>query len=127
MLLDEAAQIVRHAGCHHQSILGLAVHCLGIDVIHVHLVLHQPSFLLELGEVLGRLGIHSFIILARSNREIYFGLNDVIERLFIVASLGTGLFAVQHVIGTALYQFHQFLGRTQSPERFYNCHSLTIF
>jgi len=47
--------------------------------------LHKPSTLLKLPEVVGRTLIDARIIFRRALREIDFGLDDVVETLFVVA------------------------------------------
>ena len=48
MLLDYARHVIIHVGTYHQTILGLAVHGLGIDVILFLIILLQPAFFLSL-------------------------------------------------------------------------------
>ena len=92
MLLDAASHIVIGMGTHHQTILRLAVHGLGINIIMFACVLNQPALVLELLEVLGGLLIHSGIILRCTHREIDLRLDNVIQTLLIVASLCPRLF-----------------------------------
>ena len=122
MLFDITLHVVVHIGADNKTILRLSIHGLGIDVIMVILVLHQPALVLKLLEVLGGLLIDTGIVLRSSDGEINFGLNDMVEALLVTAGLGTCLLTVEHVIGTALYLLHQLLWRTDSFEWFNDCH-----
>ena len=74
MLLDNAVHVIGHVCAHHQTILRLTVHGLGIYVIVLLIVLHQPAFVLEHPEVLGRFPVHTFIVLVRTYRKSISGL-----------------------------------------------------
>ena len=100
VLLNLARHIVIHVCSDDESVLRLAVHSLGIDVVLLLVVLHKPAVVLELLEVLGGLFIYSRVVFACSFREVDFGLNDMIEAHLIVASLGPCLFGVEHVVRT---------------------------
>ena len=122
MLFDITLHVVVHIGADNKTILCLSIHGLGIDVIMVIFVLHQPALVLKLLEVLGGLLIDTGIVLRSSDGEINFGLNNMVEALLVIAGLGTCLLTVEHVIGTALYLLHQLLWRTDSFEWFNDCH-----
>ena len=92
MLLDVALHVVVGMGANHQTILRLAVHRLGIDIIMFLRVLHQPTLILELLEVLCSLFVNTWIILRGAYREVNLRLDDVIQTLLIVASLCASLF-----------------------------------
>ena len=92
VLLDVALLVVVGMGAHHQSVLRLAVHGLGVNVVVLLVVLHQPSLVLELLEVLGSLLVDARIVFRRAYGEVNLGLDDMIQTFLIVASLGTGLF-----------------------------------
>ena len=87
-------------------------------------VLHEPSLILELLEVLGSLLIHFGIVLGGAYGEVDFGFDDMIEAHLIVASLGASLFTVKHVVRTALYFLHQVFWRTNTFKGFNNCHTI---
>ena len=78
MFFDFSGHIVVDIGSNYESILGLAVHCLGIDVVMLVSVLHEPSFVLEHLEVLCSLFIYSRVVLACANREVNLRLYDMV-------------------------------------------------
>ena len=57
-------------------------------------------------------------MLVGADGEVYFGFDDVIERLFVTLRFGTRFFGVQHVVRARLYLFHYVLRRTYAFERF---------
>ena len=124
VLQDHSVHIVSHSCSHHQSVLCVPVHRLGIHIIVFVGILHQPSLALELGKVVGRTLIHALVIFAGSLGEVYFGFDDMIERLLIVAGFCPCLLAVQHVVRPALHLLYQFARRAQSSEWFYDSHYL---
>ena len=126
MLLDHAIHVVGHVGTDHQSILGLAVHGLRIDVIAFLLVLHQPALLLEQLEVLCRLQIDSGIMLICPHRKINLRLNDMIEGFLVALSLCPCLLGVEHVVRPGSYLLDQRFRRPNALEWFYYCHNLFI-
>ena len=91
MLLDTTCHIVVGMGAYHQTILSLTIHGLRINVIMFLRILHQPTFVLKLLEVLGSLLVDARVVLAGAYGEVNLGLDDVIETLFVVASFGACL------------------------------------
>ena len=122
VLLDDTVHVVLHGSCHHDSILGPALHGLCINVVHFLFVLHQPSHLLELGEVFRRTLVHTAVIFARVLGKVYLRLDDVIERHGVAFGLGSGFVAAQDIIRAAFHLFHQVLWRPQPHKRFDCCH-----
>ena len=100
VLLDLASHIVINVGSDNKSILCLAVHCLGVDIVVFLVVLQEPAFVLELLEVLGGFLIDARVVLTCSLGEVYLGFDDMIQAHLIVACLGSGFFGVEHVVGT---------------------------
>ena len=92
VLLDNTRHIVVHISTHHKTILSLAVHRLCIDIIVLLLILHKPTLILKLLEVLSGFLVDAGIILAGTLREINLGFDDVIKTLFVVAGLSTCFF-----------------------------------
>ena len=78
VLLDNAVHIIGNIGTDNKTVLCLAVHGLGIDVIVFFIVLHQPAFLLEHTEVLCSFLINTFVMLIRTDGKIYFRLDNMI-------------------------------------------------
>ena len=62
VLLDIALHVVVRVGADHQTILRLALHGLSIYIIMFARVLHQPSVVLELLEVLGSLLVDTRVV-----------------------------------------------------------------
>ena len=98
MLLDGSVEIVVDEGANHETILGLAIHGLGVDVILLLVVLYQPSLVLEHLEVFSSLLIHARVILAGTGLEVDFRFDDTIKTLLVVAGLLACLFRVEHVV-----------------------------
>ena len=94
MLFDNAVQIVVYIGTYDQTVLCLAIHGLGIDIIVLFAVLHQPSFVLEHLEVFGSFGIHARVVLVGTFGKINLRFDDVIQRLFITFGLFACFFGV---------------------------------
>ena len=78
VLHDATFHIVFHPSCQHQSILCAPIHCLGIDIIAVLSILHQPPFLTEQVKLLTSHSIHTLIMLICTVFKIDFGLDDMI-------------------------------------------------
>ena len=92
VLLDVALHVVIRMCTDNKTILRLALHGLSVDVIVLLVVLHQPSIILELLEVFSSFLVDARVVLRGAYREVNLWLDDVIQTLFIVASLGTSLF-----------------------------------
>ena len=122
VLLDTAGHIIIGMSANYKTVLRLTVHCLCIDVVMLLLVLNQPTFILELLEIFGSLLIDLWVILAGANRKIDLWLNDVIETLFVVASLCAGFLRIQYIIGTALNLFYKLFWWANATKWFYCCH-----
>ena len=109
VLLDRAVHVVLDVGADDEAVLRLACsslqspkggisYCLGIDVVVLILVLYEPSLVLEHLELPCSFLIDARVVLAGAYGEVDLGLDDVIERLFVVASLGTSFLALEDVI-----------------------------
>ena len=122
MLLDDAVHVVIHVCTYDKTVLRLSVHRLGIDVVVLVLVLHQPAFVLELLELACSFLIDTRVVFAGANREIDFRLDDVIERFLVITSLCTSLFRLKDIVRATLHLLHIFLRRPDSLKRFYNSH-----
>ena len=79
MLLDYSVHVIGHVSPHHQAILRLAVHGLGINIITRLVVLHQPALFLEHPEIRYRLVVHPRVVLVGTFREVNLRLDDVIQ------------------------------------------------
>ena len=79
VLFDGAVHIIGHVSTHHQPILCLAIHGLGIDIIILFVILHQPSFVTEQTEILCRFRIHLLIMFVCPNGKVYFRFNNVVQ------------------------------------------------
>ena len=86
VLLDDTVYIVLTSSTDNDTILCLAVHCLCIDVVMFLVVLYQPTFFLELLEVLCSLFVDTWVIFTCTFWEIYFRLNDMVKALFVALS-----------------------------------------
>ena len=98
MLLDDSGHIVVDVCADHQSILSLAIHGLGIDVILFLVILHKPSLILEHLEILGGFHIDARVVLAGSGFEVDFRLDDTIKTHFVVTCLNACLLGVKHIV-----------------------------
>ena len=126
MLLDDSREIVVDVCAHHKTILRLAVHGLRIDVILLLVILLQPSFVLELLEVLGSTLIDTRIVLRRAWLKVDFRFDDMIKALFVVASFCTSFLRVEDVVRTRLHLLYEVFGRSYPLERFYCCHNILL-
>ena len=122
MLLNIAFHIVVHISANYQSVLSLTVHGLSVDVVMLGSILHQPPLILELLEVLCSLLIHTRIILRCAYREVDLRFDNVIEAFLIITSLCPRLFAIKHVIRTALYLLHKIFWGANTLKWFNNSH-----
>ena len=126
VLLDDALHVVGHGGANDPAVLRLAVHGLGVEVVAVGLVGHEPSLLLELLELLGAAFVDAGVVFAGAFGEVDFGLDDVVERHLVVAGLSAGFFGTEHVVGAALYLFDQLFGGAQATEGLNLGHSIGL-
>ena len=78
MLLDAALHVIVDISSHNQTVLCAAVHCLGVYIIMLLVVLHEPSVFLERLESVGGALIYSGVMLIGARLEIDFRLDDVI-------------------------------------------------
>ena len=129
MLLDDAVHIVVHMGADHNAVLPFqrtvcTGHGLGIEVIVFFGIADEPAGFLELAELLCSAGIDALIVFARAFGEIDFGLDDVVERLFVAAGFRTGFLAVEDIVGTTFNEFNKILGRTNAAKGLYSWHSM---
>ena len=74
VLLDLAGEVVVHIGAEHDSVLGTAVHRLGVNIVALLLVLYQPAFLLPFLEVLYSLVVCLLRVLVDDGVEVNLGL-----------------------------------------------------
>ena len=123
MLLDDARHVIIHVGTYHQTILGLAIHGLGIDVILFLIILLQPAVFLELFEVLCCAFVNARVILRSTWLEVDFRFDDMIKTLLVIASFRTSFLGVEDIIRTRLHLLHELLRWTNTLERFYYCHN----
>ena len=97
VLFDAALQVVLEVAASHQTILPLAVHSLGVDVVALLLLLNEPLVGLPTLVVLDSFGIYSLVVLVDNGVKVNLGLDDVQQTL--LACLGLSLYRVEHVIG----------------------------
>ena len=98
MLFDNTRHIIVYISTHHKTILSLAIHCLGINVILFLIILFQPTVLLKLSEILSSAFIDSWIILRSTRFKIDFRFDNMIKTLLVVISFGTSLFRIEHIV-----------------------------
>ena len=123
MLLYSPLHVVIYKCTDHESVLCPVFHCLCINIIMFARVLYKPASVLELLEVLGSTFVHAWVVLRRTDGEINFRFDDVVEAHFVVAGLRPCLFTVEHVVRAALYLLHQFFWWANTLERFDCCHN----
>ena len=124
VLLDVTRKIIIDKSTDNKPILCLAIHRLGIYIVMLLVILHQPSLFLELLELLNCTLVNAWIILAGSRLEVDFRLDNMIQTLLIVACFCTCFFRVEYVIRTTCDRFYKILRWTNTLERFDNCHSV---
>ena len=79
MLLDASLHVVVYPCAYNEAVLCASVHCLGVDVILLLGILHEPSLFLEFFEILHGLLIYPGVVLVETGLEVDFRLYDVIE------------------------------------------------
>ena len=122
VLFDNPVHIVRDVGSDDETVLRLAVHRLGINVITLLLVLDQPATLLEETEVVGGLLIDTRVVLVGADGEIDFGFDNMIQRFFIALGLATRFIGIKHIVRAGNHLSNQVFGRTEAAERFDGSH-----
>ena len=125
MLLYAPFHIVLDIGSHNDTILLVAAHCLGIEVITFLFFFNEPTFLLEHLEVVNGALIHLLAMFICSCRKFYLGPSDMVQRHRIPGSFAAGFVGVQHVIRPGSYFFYYGLWRAQTFEWFYCHHNCT--
>lgn len=63
-------------------------------------------------------------MLVGSRLEVDFGLDDVIERLFVTLRFGTCFIGVKYIVRTRSHFGDHFARRAQALERFYFSHGV---
>ena len=122
VLLDLAGGVVVGVGAQDEAVLGPLAHGLGIDVVLLLVILHQPALLapgLEIGHglVVGRLGV-----LVGDRLEVNLWLGDVQQGLF--ASHVLGFLGVQDVVRRCRDLGHKVLRRADGGKGFYTYHTI---
>ena len=128
VLLDDAVHIVVHVGTDNDAVLPVKLsvtvgHGLGVEVVVLLSVLHEPTLLLEHAELACTFGVAALVVLGTFGLEVDFGLDDMIETLLVVAGFDAGFIALEYVVRTALDEFNEVFGRTYAAERFDAGHS----
>ena len=78
MFLNNTIHIIGHVCTDNQTVLCLAVHCLGIYIIAFFLILYQPAFFLEHLEIGSSFQINGRIMFICPDRKIDLRFNDMI-------------------------------------------------
>ena len=79
VLLDDTVHVVRNIRTDYETVLSLAVHGLGIDIIVFLFILYEPSLVLEHLEMFCGAFINARIVFVSSFREIDFRLDDMVQ------------------------------------------------
>ena len=124
VLLDDAGGIVVGMGAEHDAVLRTAAHRLGIDIVFLLVLAHQPSFLLPGPEVLHGAVVRALLVLAGDRVEVDLGLGDVQQGLLPGHPLR--FFRVQDIIGRRRDLRHDAFGRPQRRKRFDSYHSFEL-
>ena len=112
VLLDSTRIVVVDVRRKDDAVLRVPVHGLGIEVVALALVLHEPTFGDEAFELATSFWIDAGIVLIGALGKIDFGANDVVERTDVVARLGTGFGGIEDVVGTRGDEMGDAGGRT---------------
>ena len=121
MLLDLSGSIVVGVGAEHETVLGAAFHCLGIDIIALLGIPAEPSLSLPGLEVLDSLGIDLRIMIFEHRLEINLGFGDMEKGLLTGHFLGLG--GVQHIVRRSRYFGDNIFRRTDRRKGFYSYHN----
>ncbi len=98
MFLDAPLHIVVDPRSHNKTVLGATVHCLGIYIVFLFLIFHEPAVVLKFLKVLDCFLIYGWVVFVKTHLEIYLGLDDMIERFLITFGFLSGFLAVEDVI-----------------------------
>ena len=120
VLLDLSGSVVIGVGAKHKTILGAALHGLGIDIITLLGIPAEPSLGLPGLEILDSLGIHLRVMILKHRIEIDLGLSNMEEGLLTGHLLG--LSGVQHVVRRGRDFGDNIFRRTDRREGFYSYH-----
>ena len=120
MLLDLAGSVVVGVGAEHKTILGTALHGLGIHVIALLGVTLEPALGLPLLEIGDSLVVHERIVILKHRIEIYLGLGDMEKGLLASHLLRLG--GIEHVVRRSRDLCDYIFGRTNRREGFYSYH-----
>ena len=121
VFLDGAREVVLEVAAHRQTVLRAAVHRLGIDVVVLLGILHEPAPFAPQAEVLHRLVVDLGGMLVGDRIEVDLGFDDVQQRT--LRRFGLGLGRVQHVVGARSHLRSILLRGPDSAERFDSYHN----
>ena len=79
MLFYALVHVVINVGSNNNTVLGASLHCLGIYIIMLLIVLNEPSVILESIEIFHSLVIHFRRVLIFAGFEVDFRLYDVVK------------------------------------------------
>ena len=92
MLLDNAIKIVIYICSNNNTILGFAIHCLGVYIIMFLGILNQPSILLEKFKILFGTFINTWVVFGSAWLKINFRFDDMIKTLLVIPCFYSCLF-----------------------------------
>ena len=98
MFFDFTLQVIIKMTGRYQSILCPAIHGLGIDIILLSIVLHQPSLFSPGPKILDCTGIHLIGMLVSYRSKINLGFDNMKQRFF--RCLLFCLLRIEHIIRT---------------------------
>ncbi len=79
VLLDALLHVVLYVGRNYESVLCMAVHGLGVDVVVLFPVLYEPPVMLECIEVGYRTVVYLWVVLVGARLEVYFRLYYMVK------------------------------------------------
>ena len=123
MFFNDACKIIINICPDNQTVLGLSVHSLSINIILLLFVLHKPTFRLEFLEMFNCAFINARIIFACAFRKVDFGLNYMIKGHFIITSLCACFIRVKHIVRSAFHFFDKMFWRSNTTKGFNYSHN----
>ena len=113
-------------GTHHKSILGVSLHGLGVEIVVLFLVLHQPALPDEVVQLVASSIVDAVVVLIGAGGKVDFRFDDMIERLLVVAGFEARLFGVEHIVRAGSHLGNEMLRRTNAAERFDAWHNSIV-
>ena len=125
VLFNLTGQVIVEMTGGYQPVLRPSVHRLGIDVIFLRIVLHEPPFFTPFLEILDSFIVNLGAMFVGDRAEIDLRFYDVQQRFF--GRFLARLLRIEHVVRARRHLGGILLRRANPFERFYSYHEITIY